>query len=607
MKSDLEPRLRPEVEFCSGRQEFAEKSTERILKALEVASEIHKEDVRKVTGEPYLNHCVAVASILENLGADEDEVIAGLLHDTVENHPEKISLQNMVEMFGERVAYLVDAVTKLEPREEDEDEFETLRKVTKESFIEPGVALIKLADRLHNMLTMEGMSEESQKRNAKETLSVYAPLAESFGLWQIKNLLQDLSFKYIDPKRYLWVKNAIDADPRLNNELLEKREREIREKLTKNGIEAKIEHQVGGYWEMSEKQKKFGMRASASPNSFADITDVISFRIIAEDGKMADCYKAMGAVRLLYKDRLMKQRHNDYLAVPAVNGYSALHDTYRFEDGDVEIAFSTKSREEFNNWGVISLSNDELRTNAEMYKRKLIFTPKKELVFMEPTATGIDVAYKLNPLLGLRAVGMKVDERICGLDEVVPNSSVVVVIYDQEQIRPNREWLRYGNASTKRLVEQQLLVSERDEEVSKGRVILTSEVLEERGILNLSDLDSKLVGKLLMDLGCWNGPDDLYYKVAYGFDLNTVRRKMDELGVVKGRYTSIQIKGTNKIGVSTELAQLVSRFGGDARNKVEKVDDQERFTVRILLTIGYEAKKKMEHAMKEKYPDCLVV
>lgn len=607
MKNDLEPRLRPSVDFCSDRQEFAEKSTEPILRALEVASEIHKDDVRKVTGEPYINHCVAVAIILENWGADEDEIIAGLLHDTLENHPEKISLQNIVEMFGERVAYLVDAVTKLKPREEDGDEFETLRKVTKESFIEPGVALIKLTDRLHNMLTMEGMSEESQKRNAKETLSVYAPLAESFGLWQIKNLLQDLSFKYIDPKRYGWVKNAIDADPRLNKELLEKREREIREKLTKNGIEARVEHQVGGYWEMSEKQKKFGMRASASPNSFADITDVISFRVIVEDGKMADCYKAMGAVRLLYKDRLMKQRHNDYLAGPAVNGYSALHDTYRFEEGDVEIAFSTKSREEFNNWGVISLSNDELRTNVEMYKRKLIFTLKKELVFMEPTATGIDVAYKLNPLLGLRAVGMKVDGRICGLDEVVPNSSVVVVIYDQEQIRPNREWLRYGNASTKRLVEQQLLVSERDEEVARGKEILLAQVLVERGVLNLRDLEAKVLDKMLMDLGCWNGLNDLYYKVAYGFDLNTVRRKLDELGIVKGRYTSIQIKGTNKIGVSTELAQLVSRFGGDARNKVEKVDDQERFTVRILLTIGYEAKKKMEHAMKEKYPDCLVV
>lgn len=595
------------MDFCSERQEFAEKSTERIIRALEIATEIHKDDVRKVTGEPYLNHCVAVASILENWEADEDEIIAGLLHDTVENHPEKISLQNIEEMFGERVAYLVDAVTKLEPREEDGDEFETLRKVTKESFIEPGVALIKLADRLHNMLTMEGMSEESQKRNAKETLSVYAPLAESFGLWQIKNLLQDLSFKYIDQKRYLWVKNAIDADPRLNKEFLEKREREIREKLTKNGIEARVEHQVGGYWEMSEKQKKFGMRASASPNSFADITDVISFRVIVEDGKMADCYKAMGAVRLLYKDRLMKQRHNDYLATRAVNGYSALHDTYRFEEGDIEIGFSTRSREDFNNWGVISLSKDELRTNAELYKRKLIFTPKKELVFMEPTATGIDVAYKLNPLLGLRAVGMKVDGRICGLDEVVPNSSVVVVIYDQEQIRPNLEWLKYGNASTKRLVEQQLLVSERDEEVARGKEILLAQVLVERGVLNLRDLEAKVLDKMLMDLGCWNGLNDLYYKVAYGFDLNTVRRKLDELGIVKGRYTSIQIKGTNKIGVSTELAQLVSRFGGDARNKVEKVDDQERFTVRILLTIGYEAKKKLEHAMKEKYPDCLVV
>lgn len=594
------------MEFCSDRQEFAEKSTERIIRALEIAIEIHKDDVRKVTGEPYINHCVAVAGLLDSWRADEEEIIAGLLHDTWEDHPEKITLGDIAEMFGERVALLVDGVSKLEYKGKKND-FETLRKVTKESHVEKGVALVKLADRVHNMSTMEGISPESCENKARETLMVYAPLAESFGLWQVKNLLQDLSFKFVDRNKYLQVKEKIDADPRLSIDFVKGREKEISDQMRKAGLKAKVEHQVGGYWEMAEKQKKFGMRASARASDFADISDAISFRIVLEEENLEDCYKALGVVRMLYGEKLMKQRHNDYLVIKANNGYSALHDTYHFEEGDVEIAFSTKNRENFNNWGVVSLSQEVIKRNPELYKRKQIFTPKKELVFMEFEARGIDLAYKLNPRLGLRAVGMLVDGKMCELEMIIPNASLVEIIFDQEQTKPKVEWLEYGNSNTKRLVEQQLLISQRDEEVARGKEILLAQVLVERGVLNLRDLEAKVLDKMLMDLGCWNGLNDLYYKVAYGFDLNTVRRKLDELGIVKGRYTSIQIKGTNKIGVSTELAQLVSRFGGDARNKVEKVDDQERFTVRILLTIGYEAKKKMEHAMKEKYPDCLVV
>lgn len=606
MKSAQEPRLRPGVEFCQNREEFGAKANEKILLALEIAAEIHKDDVRKVTGEPYLNHCVAVAGLLESWGADEEEVIAGLLHDTWEDHPDKINLTEIADMFGERVAHIVDGVTKLES-EGKKNDFETVRKVTKESEIDKGVALVKLADRVHNMSTMEGVSPESCAKKARETLTVYAPLAESFGLWQVKNLLQDLAFKFVDRNKYLQVKEKIDSDPRLNIYFVEKREKEIGEQLRKAGLKAKVEHQVGGYWEMAEKQKKFGMRASSRTNGFADISDAISFRIILEEENLADCYKALGMVRMLYGEKLMKQRHNDYLVNKANNGYSALHDTYHFEEGDVEIAFSTKNRENFNNWGVVSLSREEIIKNPELFKRKKIFTPKKELFFMELEAKGIDLAYKLNPLLGLRAVGMLVDGKMCELEMVVPNASLVEIIFDQEQTKPKADWLRYGNAHTKRLVEQQLLISQRDEEVGRGKEILMAEVLRERGVLNLLDLETKVVDKMLMDLGCWNGVNDLYYKVAYGFDLNTIRRKLDEMGIVKGRYTSILIKGENKIGISKELAQMVSHFGGDARSKVEKVDEQERFTVRILLTIGYEGKKKLELALKEKYADCLVV
>ncbi len=607
MKTETSPLLRPQIDFDRSLAEFQANVSPRVIEALKVAAEIHKNDFRIVTGEPYLNHCVAVASLLTNWGADEDEVVAGLLHDTWEDHPEKITLDDIADNFNERVSHLVSGVTKLKSRRGEKNEFETLKKVTKESFIERGVALIKLADRLHNMLTMEGMSPMTQERKARETLAVYAPLAESFGLWQVKNLLQDLSFKYVEPKRYSLTTEMIDGDPRLETTFIEKREEELQKLLAQNGIRAEVGHQVGGYWEMAEKQKKFGMRASAQPNSFAEISDVISFRVVVEDGELADCYKALGIVRLFYEGKLMKQRHNDYLGVSAVNGYSALHDTYRFEEGDIEVAFSTKSKESFNNWGVVSLDKEELKKNPELYQRKLIFTPKKELVFMEIAARGIDVAYKLNPLLGLRAVGIMIDGKMNPLEAVVPNASEVEVMFDRDQTRPKVECLEYGNPSTRRWIEHQLLVAQRDEEVARGEEMIRSEILSERGILNIVDLDRSLVDKLLMELGCWNGLADLYYKAAYGLDLKLVGKKMDELGVVRGRYTSIQIRGINEIGISKDLAQIVNRFGGDVRSKVEKVDDRDKFVVRVLLTIGYEAKKKMEFELKEKFPDCVVI
>ena len=234
------------MEYCGSISEFEEKNNERVRYALKIAEEIHRGDIRKVSGEPYINHCVAVSSILESWGADEDECVAGLLHDTVEDHPDLINLEFIAENFGERVAFLVDGVTKLKTKAGEKSEFETLRKVTRESLIDVGVAKLKLADRKHNMTTMEGMKPETQRRKAKETLTVYAPLAESFGMWQVKNELEDLSFRYFDPARYEEIKKRVDRDPRLNLEFLLGLEIEIEDALSDFGLEVKIEHQVGG-------------------------------------------------------------------------------------------------------------------------------------------------------------------------------------------------------------------------------------------------------------------------------------------------------------------------------------------------------------------------
>jgi len=601
-------RLRPEQKMEVSTEEFVADKSERVMTAVWLAIQVHEGDFRKGTGEPYSTHCLAVANILDRWGADEDEIIAGLLHDTYEDHPDRLSLDQIEDVYGERVANLVAGVTKLKSREGERNEFETLRKVTRESYIEPGVALVKLADRLHNMTSLECLPIDRQRVKAEETISVYVPLAESLGLWQVKNALADLAFRYLEQNRFNSVREIIDRDPRLTVDFIQSMEGELGRIILGAGIKARIEHQVGGYWELAEKQKRSSMRADSRPKSFADITDVVSFRVVVEDDDQLDeCYRAMGLVRLAFADRLVQNRHDDYLVIPSINGYSAIHDTFKFREGNVEVAFTTDEKEKFNNWGVASVSKEELRRDPDRFRRKLIFTPKQELAIMNVDAKGIDVAYRLNPLLGLKAVAIKIDGKVMPLDTVVPNAAMVEIITEQHQEQPDMEWLNYcGNEATA-IIEQQLRIVEHDREVERGRKKLVEELLHERGILDLSDLDLDTVNRILMDLGCWYGTADLYYKTAFGLDLSLVARKLDENMIKRGTYTTILVRGSNSIGVSEEISRIIKQNGGDARSKVERVDQNENFMVRVLITVGYAGKKKIEEELKEKYPECVVV
>lgn len=594
--------LRPRINYQNTPEEFGEGKSERLRLALELACEIHVGEERKTPPfEPYVNHCITVASILESWGSNEDEKIAGLLHDSVENHEDLINLEKIKELFGERVAFLVDGVTKLKSHEGEVDEFETLRKVTKDSLIDVGVAKIKLADRKHNMMTMEGMKLETQNKKAKETLTVYAPLAESFGMWQVKKELEDLAFIYFDPSRYEEIKRMVDGDPRLRESFVLGLEREIKQRVEEFGLEVQLEHQVGGYWEISEKQKKRGIRGGSMSSSVAEIPDVISFRVIGKKEKDEECYLTMGIVRMMFPEQLIASRHQDLLVETAVNGYSALKDVFVFEEGSVEVSFTTEAREKFNNWGVTVLEK------IDVTSRKLIFTPKKELVFMEPTARGIDVAYKLNPLLGLRAVAIKIDGKVCGLEEIVPNTSVVEILFDVNKRYPDKSWLDFGNLETRRAIEKQLMISERDRLVEEGRKGMINEILIPRGILEMRDLDKTLVDQLLLDFGCWYGLNDLYYKVAMGMDMTMLGMKLDSMGAAVGVYSTVQIEGENKIGLERDVAMILARYEADGRSVTERVFENNRFLIRILFKVDYKRKKKIEQELKKKYPECIVV
>lgn len=311
-------------------------------------------------------------------------------------------------------------------------------------------------------------------------------------------------------------------------------------------------------------------------------------------------------IREMYHGLLQQYRSDDYLETPAINGYSALHDTFKLNEGNVEVAFTTKKREQFNNWGVASLSLEELHLDPDKYKRKLVFTPKQELAFMKLDERGIDVAYRLDPLLGQRAVAIKIDGVVKDLDTVVPNASTVEIITDQHQIRPKTEWLSFASAETKHHIKAQNRVAEHDKEVTKGEEILVGRLLKERGILNITDLEEDVVDKLLEGLMCLHGVNDLYYKMALGLDLSLVERKLDEMKIVRGMYTTVLVEGLNSIGVSEDVAKIIAKYRGDTRNKVEWVKG-EKFTIRALLTVDYQGKKKIEEELKKRFPNCIVV
>lgn len=223
-------------------------STPKIAAALELAKQAHEGQLRK-TGEPFYYHPIAVAQILQSwgLGDDEDLIVAALLHDVPEDN-ENIGLDAVSGAFGPGVARLVDGVTKVDSQTSQNVDRDTHKKVSARSYLEPKIALIKIADRLHNMRTLSGMRPEKQIEKSTETLEIYAKLAQSLGLWSVKKELEDLSFMYLDPERFEQTKLEVDSDPRLEPNFLAHTSSSLENMLAEKGIKARVAVRVNGYW-----------------------------------------------------------------------------------------------------------------------------------------------------------------------------------------------------------------------------------------------------------------------------------------------------------------------------------------------------------------------
>jgi len=462
------------------------KEPELILKAFNFAEKAHAGQ-KRLSGEDYIIHPVAVANMIDNLNLDVKAISAGFLHDVIDDTG--VSLGEIEKEFGKEVAIMVDGVSKLgkirypkenlevrpiETRAEKpiDIQVENLRKMLFAMAKDIRVVIIKLADRLHNMGTLKYIPEEKQKRLALETLEVFVPLANRLGMGQIKSKLEDLSFPYLYPKEYEWLKKNAQNKYVNKEEYLEKIKPVLKNILKKEGIiPIDIHSRIKGYWSLYQKLLKYDM-------DFERIHDLVALRIIVKDVK--DCYAALGAVHKHW--RPLPGRIKDYIAFPKPNGYQSLHTTVFCKGKITEIQIRTAEMHKEAEYGIcahwatkekISLSykgekfewvkqlngwQKEISASKEFLEglkidffknRIFVLTPKGDIVDLPEGATPVDFAYHVHTDIGNHCTGAKINGKMVTVSTPLKNGDVVEILIDRKK-DPSRDWLKFAKTNLAR-------------------------------------------------------------------------------------------------------------------------------------------------------------
>ncbi|MBR5046089.1 bifunctional (p)ppGpp synthetase/guanosine-3',5'-bis(diphosphate) 3'-pyrophosphohydrolase [Candidatus Saccharibacteria bacterium] len=453
------------------------KDSERVAKAVTIARKAHEGQFRK-TGEPYITHPLAVKKILEEWGMDEDTIIAGILHDTVEDT--RLTLGDIKKEFGESVAFLVDGVTKLSTARNGMRDIDSYLPETKDNFLRLMIALgddirvliIKLADRLHNLRTLSALPPDKQKKIAKETLEVFAPLADRLNMGLLRVELADLAFKYVDPRRYEELKTLIEKHNKSAAKSLKRIEEEISEALKKEKIHFELSGRVKSVYSLHKKLAKHNQ-------NMGEIYDLTALRVIVDD--ITDCYLTLGIVHSLYKP--MGGRIKDYIAMPKQNGYQSLHTTVITKDKHiVEFQIRTHEMHEYAERGLaasfyyneqkltenykkgkiehlptnllwiteLQMTAAKLREGKKVDLKKLklnlfadkifVYTPKGDIIDLPKGSLPLDFAYRLHSEIGDHVVGVKINGKMSNLNKKLEQGDVVEILTSKNQT-PKTSWL----------------------------------------------------------------------------------------------------------------------------------------------------------------------
>lgn len=531
--------LRGRLEKSLGSGELAQ-----VDAAYTLAKEAHGTQKRS-SGQLFVIHPIATAEILADLGMDVQSITAALLHDVVEDTPVKI--EAIYTQFGDEAASLVDGVTKLGKvslESKEEQQSENLRKMLLAMVQDIRVILIKLADRLHNMRTLQYRNEQKRRDKARETLDIYAPIAHRLGIRAIKEELEDLSISYLDPVAYSEIQESLEAQSVSRMEFLEGIKAKILERVQEIVPDAQVEGRIksvhGIYRKMFMQNRQFD-----------EIYDIYAVRIIVDS--VIDCYNCLGLIHDLF--RPIPGRFKDYISMPKPNMYQSLHSTLLDKEGiPFEVQIRTREMHHTAEYGIAAHWKYKVggaaggRGSAKMDERLawvrqlidsqkdmddvedivrtiksdfvpeevFVFTPKGDVIAMPLGATAIDFAYAIHSAVGNRMVGAKVNGRIVPIDYRVKTGDIVDVITSAQQGKgPSRDWLKIVRTSGARgKIKSWFKKERRDENVVEGRAEVEREFRKNYIRLSGEDLQQFLF-KIAEKQHC-NSPDDFYAAIGYG-------------------------------------------------------------------------------------------
>ncbi|KPV53432.1 (p)ppGpp synthetase, partial [Kouleothrix aurantiaca] len=490
--------------FSAYQQHNAElaRDTATIRAAYAIAHEAHKTQ-KRASGEPYIDHPVAVANLLLELRLDVNSIAAALLHDVVEDT--SVTKEQVAQAFGGEVAHLVDGVTKLsalEAQTKEEAQVGTYRKMFIAMADDPRVVLVKLADRMHNMRTIAAMKTESQQRNARETLDIYAPLAHRLGIWQIKWELEDRSFALLNPDKYQEISRALALRRDAREKIIHRVISRLRQALDKEGIKADITGRPKHIYSIYRKMERKGV-------SLDQIYDQLAVRVIVKS--VGDCYQALGIAHGMWPP--VPGEFDDYIANPKESMYQSLHTTVLIPGGQpCEIQIRTQQMHEVAehgiaaHWrykegfgrsdasfeaklawlrGLIEWRRDltDAREFVESLKSDVleeqvyVFTPKGKIIDLPVGSTPVDFAFRIHSEVGNRCVGAKVNNRLVPLDYQLQSGEIVQVMTTKNARGPSRDWLNFVQTSGARNhIRRYFKRLRRDENEAAGRDLLEKEL-----------------------------------------------------------------------------------------------------------------------------------
>ena len=511
---------------------------EMIQKAYDLANNAHKGVCRR-SGEPYICHPLAVARLVLDLGMDTESIAAALLHDVVEDTP--TTLDDLKAAFGEEVALLVDGVTKLTKIQFsniEELQAENLRKMLLAMSRDVRVMIIKLCDRLHNMRTGDAWPEQKRRDKARETMEVYAPIANRLGILNVKEELEDRSLHYLDPVGYNEISKMLSE--RAGEEFLASVSGVIEQRLEESGIEgATIKRRVKSIYGIYRK-------TIMQNKSFDEIYDIYAVRIILDT--LAECYSTLGLIHDMYHP--LPNRFKDYISTPKPNGYQSLHTTVIGHEGiPFEVQIRTRKMDEQAEYGVAAhwkykegldghdklderlawvsqlLENQRVSEDSGNLLHDLksdllpeevfAFTPKGDVINLPAGATCIDFAYAIHSAVGNRMVGCKVNNRMVPIDHIVSTGEIIEVILGPADKGPSRDWLKIVRTSeAKSKIRNWFKKMRREENIQEGRDTLARELRREMIFIPDDELD-EFIGSCCRRLR-QNNAEELYAAIGYG-------------------------------------------------------------------------------------------